>query len=144
MHCFASKFSTWMGCLETSPLFTIAKDRPGPERSKYGEKEIRPECSLSHTEFQPSQRLIILLSIMLFFLSTLPILWKDWKKDQKFTKEQKTYVISHLDILISSLGEALPDSAMKSKATFYVLGAGCGSQEQGIRQLIICLQLFPQ
>lgn len=38
MHCFVSKFSNWMGWLETSPLSTDAKDRLGPEMSKFGEK----------------------------------------------------------------------------------------------------------
>lgn len=38
MHCFVSKFSNWIGWLETSPLSTDAKDRLGSEMSKFGGK----------------------------------------------------------------------------------------------------------
>lgn len=56
---------------------------------------------------------------------------------------EKNFIISHLDILTSSLGQTHPESAMKSKAKFFLLSTRFWSQDGGIGQSRICFRSSP-
>lgn len=153
IYCFVSKLWTWLGCLETSPYLPMPRTGQDLRGASVGgrgrqiciqtstQSAVSPTLNVSHDS---DTMLMILLNTTLFFLPILPVLWNDGMWTRSSPNSTKTCIISHLDILISSLGEALPETVMKSEAKFYLLDTGVLSLEQEIGQLIICLTLCPQ